>query len=360
MNNALLFLVGVPVLMLAWVNGANDVSKGVATLVGSGLCEARRAIRWGTLFTMLGGLTGILWGSVLAANFGTGFLAPDFRPGFAFMAGAIVGAFGWVGLSTRFGWPVSTTHALLGGIVGAALIDTGPEGLRFAAITDKAVVPLLVSPLIAIVLCWLLLLVSRWVMKRLPPWRPGCCAEDEWRADPFRCAEPQTSARSWQTRMLHTMHWLSAGATSFARGLNDVPKIAAFLILILAGTSLSRNNAWIAAIALVTLSMGIGSLWAGRRVAQVMAHRVTRLDPGQGLTANIGTALLVLAASPLGMPVSTTHVSTGALMGIRFADRSAPTQADALRAILLAWIVTFPVAALFAAFATFFAQHIYY
>jgi inorganic phosphate transporter, PiT family len=89
-------------------------------------------------------------------------------------------------------------------------------------------------------------------------------------------------------------------------------------------------------------------------VARVLAHCVTRMDSGQGLTANIGTALLVLAASPLGLPVSTTHVSTGALMGIRFADHSAPTQTDALRAILLAWIVTLTVAALFAAFATFF------
>lgn len=359
MNTAALFLVGAPVLLLAWVNGANDVSKGVATLVGSGLCDARRAIRWGALFTVLGGLTGILWGGVLAANFGTGFLAPHYRPDFAFMAGAIVGAFGWVGLATRFGWPVSTTHALLGGIVGAALVAIGPDGLRLAVITNKAVAPLLLSPLIAILLCWMLLRVSRWVTNRLPAWRPGCCAEDEWRADPFRCAEPRDSVRSWQARLLRVLHWLSAGATSFARGLNDVPKIAAFLILLLAGTSLTQHSAWVAAIVLVTLAMGIGSLWAGQRVTHVLANRVTRLDPGQGLTANFGTALLVLAASPLGLPVSTTHVSTGALMGIRIAERSAPAQADALRAILLAWIVTLPVAALFAAFTTFFAQQLH-
>lgn len=356
MNTTTLFLVGAPVLMLAWVNGANDVSKGVATLVGSGLCDARRAIRWGTLFTVLGGLTGILWGGVLAANFSTGFLAPDYRPDMAFMAGAIAGAFGWVGLATRFGWPVSTTHALLGGIVGAALIAMGPESLRVAAITNKALAPLLLSPLIAILLCWLLLRASRWVTKRLPAWRPGCCAEDEWRADPFVCAEPRQAGRSRRQRLLPALHWLSAGATSFARGLNDVPKMAAFLILLLAGTSLAPRDGWIVAIALVSLAMGVGSLWAGRRVARVLAHGVTRMDSGQGLTANIGTALLVLAASPLGLPVSTTHVSTGALMGIRIADRAAPAQADALRAILLAWIVTLPVAALFAASATFFVR----
>jgi PiT family inorganic phosphate transporter len=356
MNTAALILIGIPVLMLAWANGANDVSKGVATLVGSGLCEARQAIRWGTLFTVLGGLTGILWGGVLAANFSTGFLAPEYRPDLAFMAGAIVGAFGWVGLATRFGWPVSTTHALLGGIVGATLVATGPDGLRLAVITNKTVAPLLLSPLIAILLCWVLLRASRWITNRLPAWRPGCCAENEWRADPFMCAEARESAQPWQARLLRVSHWLSAGATSFARGLNDVPKIAAFLILVMAGIATSQRNVWIAAIVLVTLFMGIGSLSGGRRVARVLAHRVTRMDSGQGLTANIGTSLLVLAASPLGLPVSTTHVSTGALMGIRFADRSAPTQVDALRAILLAWIVTLPVAALFAAFATFFVR----
>ncbi|MEX2165193.1 MAG: inorganic phosphate transporter [Sulfuricaulis sp.] len=360
MNTAALILIGTPVLLLAWVNGANDVSRGVATLVGCGLCDARRAIRWGTLFTVLGGLTGILWGGVLAANFSTGFLAPDYRPDTAFMAGAIAGAFGWVGLATRFGWPVSTTHALLGGIAGAALIAIGPDGLHLAVITNKAVAPLLLSPLIAILLCWLLLRASRWVTNRLPDWRPGCCAEDEWRADPYVCAEPRQPGHTWQQRLLRALHWLSAGATSFARGLNDVPKIAAFLILLLAGTSLPQPDAWVVAIALVSLVMGAGSHWAGKRVTRVLAHRVARLDPGQGLTANAGTALLVLMASPLGLPVSTTHVSTGALMGIRFADRSVPTQADALRAILLAWIVTLPAAGILAATATFLSQQLYH
>lgn len=358
MNTATLFLIGAPVLMLAWVNGANDVSKGVATLIGSGQCDARQALRWGTLFTVLGGLTSILWGGVLAANFSTGFLAPEYRPDFAFMVGAVLGAFGWIGFATRFGLPVSTTHALLGGIVGAALIAIGPEGLRVTAIANKAIAPLLLSPLIAILLCWLLLHTSRWVIKRLPAWRPGCCTEDEWRSDPFRCAETREPGRPWQRRLLRVLHWLSAGATSFARGLNDVPKIAAFLILLMVGTELASNSSWLVAITLTTLAMGIGSLWGGRRVARVLAHRVTRMDTAQGLTANFGTALLVLIASPLGLPVSTTHVSTGALMGLRIADRSAPAQADALRAILIAWIVTLPAAAVLAAFVTFLSQRL--
>jgi len=359
MNTAALILFGAPVLLLAWVNGANDISKGVATLIGSGQCDARAALRWGTVFTVLGGLASILWGGVLAANFSTGFLAPEYSPDLAFITGAVLGAFGWIGFATRFGLPVSTTHALLGGIVGAALISIGPEGLRVTEIANKAIAPLLLGPLIAILLCWALLQTSRWVAKRLPAWRPGCCTEDEWRDDPFRCADSRELARPGQRQLLRTLHWLSAGATSFARGLNDVPKIAAFLILLMVGTGLASNHSWFVAIALTTLAMGIGSLWGGRRVARVLAHRVTRMDAAQGLTANIGTALLLLTASPLGLPVSTTHVSTGALMGLRFAEHSAPTQADALRAILMAWIVTLPAAGILSATVSFLIQNYY-
>jgi PiT family inorganic phosphate transporter len=142
------------------------------------------------------------------------------------------------------------------------------------------------------------------------------------------------------------LHWLSSGATSFARGLNDVPKIAAFMLLAAApAASNPAPTAFNAAIVLVTLVMGLGSLWGGFRVLNVLAHRVTAMDAMQGLVANVGTSALVLAASPLGLPVSTTHVSTGALMGIRFAEKNRPRQSDALRAILLAWVVTLPVAA---------------
>ena len=202
------------------------------------------------------------------------------------------------------------------------------------------------------VLCGGVLGVSRAVARRIPPWRPGCCPREAWHRDPFVCATgpvpPPPVRRLWLM-----MHWLSGGATSFARRLNDVPKIAAFLVLAIvpgASSELAPSQAALGAIALVTLAMGLGSLWGGFRVLHVLANRVTAMDPAQGLVANAGTSLLVLAASPLGLPVSTTHVSTGALMvGIRFVEKRLPRQADALRAILFAWVVTLPVAAMLAA-----------
>jgi PiT family inorganic phosphate transporter len=345
--------IALPILGLAWVNGANDVSKGVSTLIGSGVARPSRAIWWGTAWTLLGGLAAVLWGAKLASAFGGGYLAPDFALTRAFVVGALSGAFAWVLLATGFGLPVSTTHALLGGTVGAGLMAAGPAGLRLGVLANKALLPLALSPLMAIGVCWLLLWTARWVGQRVPAWRPDCCEQTDWRANPFVCAPAQTAKEKLAANLWTGLHWLSGAATSFARGLNDVPKIAAFLIVALAtGGAASGSDNLALAFLLVSLSMAVGSIWGGLRVAKVLAHRITRMDSAQGLTANLGTSLLVLAATPLGLPVSTTHVSTGALFGLRWARQAPPTQQDALRWILFAWVVTLPVAAAIAAVAT--------
>lgn len=356
MMDAHLMIVALPVLALAWVNGANDVAKGVSTLIGSGTAKPSHAIWWGTLWTLLGGLAAVLWGARLASAFGGGYLAPGFALSTGFIAGALTGAFGWVLLATRFGLPVSTTHALLGGTVGAALMTAGSAGLRTGAIAYKALLPLALSPLLAIAVCWLLLLAGRWVGKRVPAWLPGCCPQEDWRANPFVCARTLSPAERFAARLWTALHWLSSGATSFARGLNDVPKIAAFFIVALAAGSAAApvTDAPLLAFALVSVFMALGSIWGGLRVAKVLAYRVTRMDAAQGMTANLGTSLLVLAASPLGLPVSTTHVSTGALFGIRWGARQPPAEQDALRWILFAWLVTLPVGGMIAAVATVF------
>ncbi|MFZ5589044.1 MAG: inorganic phosphate transporter [Pseudomonadota bacterium] len=357
---AAMIFVGLLILALAWVNGANDVSKGVATLTGGGVANARRAIWWGTFCTMLGGLAALTWGGALVSTFSNGFLASGFPVSLTFVAGVAAGAAGWVFAATRLGLPVSTTHALLGGVVGAALVIAGPDGLRTAAVANKALLPLLVSPLIAIALCWCLLLIARFVEKKIPAWSPGCCDHEAWRKNPFVCADnAEQLPLPWVQRVWIGLHWLSSGATSFARGLNDVPKIAAFLILALTLAPEALRNAGAEAIwpiIAVTLVMGMGSVWGGRRVLNVLAHRVTPMDTRTGLVANVGTSFLVLAATPLGLPVSTTHVSTGALMGIRWGEGVKPDQADALKLILFGWVVTLPVAALLSATAVWLSR----
>lgn len=351
-----MFLVASLALSLAWVNGANDISKGVATLVGSGTSRARTAIWWGTLWTVLGGVATVGWGTALLETFASGYLRPGFAISTGFIASALVGAASWVFIATRRGLPVSTTHALLGGVAGAALVLAGPGGLRMAAVANKALLPLLVGPLIAVVLCALFLLLARWVAGKVPAWRPGCCDHADWRRNPFVCAAPGANVpRSpWLMQFWVGLHWLSSGATSFARGLNDTPKIAAFLVLAtslnpgVSAASFGSHGVW--SVVAVAVVMGLGCLWGGFRVLDVLSHRITPLDAGSGVVANTGTAMLVLAASPLGLPISTTHVSAGALMGIRWANKARPDEADALKHVLYGWVVTLPAAMLLAAF----------
>jgi len=331
-----LFLIITIVALLAWVNGANDIAKGIATLVGNGTTRARHAVLWGTLWTMLGGLAALIWGAALIKNFSSGYLATAFVVDDPFILSSIAGAAAWVVLATRYGLPVSTTHALLGGLVGAALIGGGRAALRFDAITSKALAPLLLGPLLAIGVTSLCILMFRAGQKRAV-------------SDANRHGhQPDEGGRVWIS-----LHWLTSGITSFARGLNDTPKIAAFLILALSlspqmNTAISPGNG-IWPILLVTLVMGMGCLWGGFKVLDRLAYQITTLSHNNGVIANAGTSFLVLAASPLGLPVSTTHVSSGALMGIRWTERLKPRKMDALGIILFGWVITLPVAAIVAA-----------
>ncbi|MBI1330948.1 MAG: inorganic phosphate transporter [Alphaproteobacteria bacterium] len=345
------FLLSAATLMLAWSNGSNDVSKGVAALAGSGVASPRAAWILGVVATMIGGFGAIFWGGALGTLFGGGFLrgASELPVGAALAA--LAGAAGFVALSTWQRWPVSTTHALIGGIVGAAIVQFGLHDVAYRTVATKFLVPLLASPLLAIGLCWVLLLLNRFIETRMPQWTPGCCAPEDYQRDPFICAPPERRPSPTVRRVWLTLHWLSGGAVSFARGLNDVPKMAALMIpALLAWPALATTSQGPAvAIAATSLAMTGGALMAGRRLLPVLAKEVSTMTPATGLFANMGTALLVLGATPLGLPVSTTHVAAGSLIGVRVADSAPPRARDALKTILMAWFVTLPAAALLSA-----------
>lgn len=341
---------------LAYANGANDNFKGVATLFGSGVADYRKALNWATAATMAGSVAA-LWLSIqlVAAFSGKLFVSADTlaTPGFGVAVCAACAA--TVLLATRFGLPISTTHALAGGLLGAAFAAPGSV-VDWAKAGKQIFLPLGAGPLISITAAMLLYPLATRLRAALGITRQTCvCIGNEWvpqaggtatlggikvvvaqQAVCERYAGSLVGVRA-QT-LIDGMHYLSAGVVSFARGLNDTPKIVALTLL-----ALPALQAGAGAFVAVGIVIALGGLLGARRVAETLAKKITALNPGQGLTANLITSALVLSASPLGLPLSTTHVSVGALFGIGAVTRQARWKSVA--GIFTAWLVTLPLAA---------------
>jgi PiT family inorganic phosphate transporter len=343
--------------LLAWANGANDVSRGIATLVGSGTTRYRQAILWGSIWTGLGGALGALYAGALLSTFGGALLSAGTVPTLAAALATLLGAATWVLLATRTGLPVSTTHAIVGALVGVAVLAYGPSAVRWSSLGSKVALPLLLAPLVSVVITGVLLRLTR------PRSAETACADCVCVEATLPAASAAgVAARSALIEVTHDtaaacaeqrpqalrltlghLHWLTSGATSLARGMNDAPKIAALALAAaaLASASTPSPNQLFA---LVITAMVAGSLIAGLRVTRVLAEGITPMDDREGFTANLVTAALVTTGAVHGLPMSTTHVSTGAIFGAGAMRGSLDLRA--LRGIVLAWVITLPAAAL--------------
>ena len=305
-------LVLVGALVVAFVNGANDNFKGVATLYGSGAVSYRMALGLGTAATAVGGLASLLLATDLVHAFSGKGIVPDAALTPSLLGAVALGAGLTVLAATRLGFPVSTTHALVGALVGAGWMAAGAD-LDVGALGRSFVLPLGAGPVAATGLAWLgLTAVTR------SPVVSGPLGE----------------------RVATWGHLASAGLVSFARGLNDTPKI---LGIVIGASVLSPAVGTVA----ITATMALGGVLGAGRVAETLARKITPMTPREGVVANCVTALLVTAASPAGLPVSTTHVSTGGIFGI--GAKSGALHWRATGEILAAWVVTLPVAAVLAA-----------
>ncbi len=353
------------VLALAWANGANDNFKGVATLYGSGVCDFAWARLWTTLATAAGSLLSVVLAAKLLQHFsGKGLVPPEVLHSATFATAVALGAAGTVLLATWAGLPISTTHALVGALVGAGMAWAGQ--IHWHALATVFLLPLLVSPLVALAVAGAGYPVLHWLRRRMGIESGHCiCVGTEVVEVVSPCCQAAVAAQveKWSLRvddpvecryryqgrllgvdvdrLLDWLHHLSAAAVCFARGVNDTPKIAALLLLLPWSGS---PGLWTAAVAVF---VALGGWTQSRRVAETMSHRITAMNPGQGLAANLTTAAIVLGASRLGMPVSTTHVSCGSLFGVGAVTGQARWRW--ITTILLAWLATLPLAALMAA-----------
>jgi inorganic phosphate transporter, PiT family len=300
----------ISILFVAYTNGANDNFKGVATLFGSGTTDYKKAITWATATTAAGSIASIFLAAELVKNFSGKGLVPDeliATPAFVVAVG--LGAALTVFTATKIGMPVSTTHSLVGALTGVGLTAVG-SAFNFDKLGKTFFMPLIVSPFLALAVSVAVYYVFKGLLERLNKKSP---------------------------KTLKIMHFISAGVVSFARGLNDTPKIVALLLIV----------SWLdlkVAMLLVAVAMALGGWFNAEKIAETMSKKITTMSNEQGFSANFVTSILVTTASYHGLPVSTTHVSVGSLFGIGLLTKSANIKTIAN--ILLSWVLTLPLAAL--------------
>lgn len=353
-------LVALAVVLLAYSNGANDNFKGVATLFGSNTTNYPRALAWATLTTLLGSLMAVLLAGELLKSFsGKGLVDDALVANADYTAAVALGAGLTVLLATRLGMPISTTHSLVGALVGAGLAAN--SSIQLDRLGASFFLPLLLSPLLAVLATIIVYPAFRIVRQRLGisaetclcagnqvletiPLSDHCIALERAAFLTVQIGDRVTCQNIYRGEvwgyeaksMLDGMHFLSAGAVSFARGLNDTPKIASLLLVLPLFNGL-------AGMAVVGLAIAVGGILNAQRVAETMSQRITPMNAGQGFTANLVTSAIVIGASRIGMPVSTTHVSCGALFGIGAVNGQARRRTIAQ--ILVAWVTTLPLGA---------------
>lgn len=351
------------VIFLAFSNGANDNFKGVATLFGSKTISYKNALIWATVTTVSGSICSIFLAKELLKNFSGKGLVPDellLNPLFAISIA--LGAALTVLLATKIGMPISTTHALVGSLLGVGIIAVG-SAFNFQKLTDSFVIPLLASPVVAALSATILYLLFSKSRKALGITKNSCVCVIENNAIVANCnnfvatleTENSIGFRTCKVnsenydntllgissqKIVDTFHFITAGTVGFARGLNDTPKIAGILLII--G---SVNSNWF--LIIVTLAMAIGGILNAKKVANTMSEKITPMNSGQGFTANFVTSILVLLASIFSLPVSTTHVSVGSIFGIGTVNKTADSKM--ILKIVSSWLLTLPTAAVLSA-----------
>jgi len=363
----MLVLLVAAALLVAFANGANDNAKGIATLVGSRMAALRPALRWANMTTFLGAVAAIPMAlyvntALVKAFGGSGLLPKGTAITGEYLFAVGVGAALTVLLATRLGIPVSTTHGLMGALLGAGLVAVGPGQIVWSTLGARFVLPLLLSPVLSGLSTLVLYKALHAALAGRLDKQMCLCVEDTYHPVIDRSGglvllatgraltvdeSKQCEARYAGTILSMSAHdvlrkglFATGGLVSFARGLNDTPKIVGIIV---AAGALSL----VPGMALVAILMLLGGLLLTGRVARTMAENITVMDAEQGFVGSFVTAVLVILASYAGLPVSTTHVSVGALFGIAVANRTA--RLGTIATILVAWVTTLPLAASIAA-----------
>ena len=351
-------------LFLAYANGANDNFKGCSTIYGSNTLSYKSALTLATVSQIAGSAASVFLADTLVKAFsGKGLVPPDVSASIPFLVSIGTGASFTVMLATVLGFPISTTHALTGALVGAAFVSNAGS-VDMSVLGQSFFLPLLTSPVLAVATAAPLYWLAHKFVEATGISKDSCVCLDPAPAVAVTgtgaaIAQPNVMfapaitigtvqscerQKSYDGRLIGVsaqglvdgLHHLSAFALCFARGLNDTPKIFALLF------AASLMNVQVS-LALFAIAMAIGGLIHSRKIAHKMGKEITPLNEGQAMMANLVAAAYVIGASKLGFPVSTTHVTVGAISGVGLINGTA--RFGVIRNILLSWVMTLPVAA---------------
>ena len=333
---ALPLLVALIVVALAFdfLNGLHDAANSIATVVGTRLISPVGAVAFAAFFNFAAYFLALRWPQLhkVADTIGKGLIDKDLvTPAVVF--GALVGAMFWNIVTWLKGIPSSSSHALVGGLIGAGVAHAGFTGIQWAGL-NKTLIAIVLSPLLGLILTMIIMLATSWLGVR--------------------------ASVSGAERTFRGLHLVSAGAYSLGHGLNDAQKTMGVITVLLYSTGYLHGDFhvphWVALGCYIAI--GLGTLTGGWRIIETMGTRITKLNQHQGFSASAGGSVMLFAASYLGIPVSTTHTITGCVIGAGAARRASAVRWGVAGNVMIAWIITIPasasVAALFYYLTTFF------
>jgi PiT family inorganic phosphate transporter len=304
-----------------YINGFHDTANAIATSVSTRALKPEHAILMSATANFVGALTGTAVAKTIASGLAT---TPGGTEGQTVVAAALLGAIAWNLLTWRLGIPSSSSHALIGGLLGAVIVAVGFDAILVEGVRDKVLVPLVLSPILGISIGFGLMVVLLNVFRR---------------ANPRRLNE-----------RFRRLQILSAGYMAFSHGSNDAQKTMGIMTLALFTAGVIPTDdvpLWVILLAASAISLGTAA--GGWRIIRTMGQKVVKLDPVHGFAAETTAATIIFAASHFGMPVSTTHVISSAIMGVGSSDRLSAVRWGVAGNIVIAWILTIPASALAAA-----------
>ena len=314
-----LVLLVIIALAFDFMNGFHDAANSIATIVSTGVLKPYQAVIWAAFFNFV---AIALFELKVAATVGKGIVSPDIVDNYVIF-GALIGAIAWDLITWYYGIPSSSSHALIGGMVGAVMAKAGTAPLLAPGIIKTSTF-VVVSPALGMLLAGLLTVAVSWICRR----------------------QTQRVTDRWFRRL----QLVSSALYSIGHGSNDAQKTMGiiWLLLISAGLTSSEHLPYWVVISCY-IAIGLGTLFCGWRIVKTMGQRITKLKPDGGFAAETGGAISLFLASSFGIPVSTTHTITGAIIGVGSTRRVRAVRWGVAGNVVIAWILTIPTSALIAA-----------